>query len=90
MGICAVPEVASLSDEVQEVLGVEGVYQEFIRMQEKEIEVLKREESLPLPEPYDYIQVPTLSTEEVEILNAVRVVCALSHNPARLLNVCAR
>jgi tRNA uridine 5-carboxymethylaminomethyl modification enzyme len=76
--MCTVPDVAGLSDEVQEILGVEGVYQEFIRMQEKEIEVLKREESLPLPEPYDYIQVPTLSTEEVEILNAVRDLCALS------------
>lgn len=38
-----VPEVANLSAEVQEVLGVEGAYQEFIRVQEKEVEVLKRE-----------------------------------------------
>jgi tRNA U34 5-carboxymethylaminomethyl modifying enzyme MnmG/GidA len=28
------------------------------------------QESLPLPEPYDYSKVPALSTEEVEILNA--------------------
>jgi tRNA uridine 5-carboxymethylaminomethyl modification enzyme len=46
------------------------MYQEFIAAQQKEVEVLSKEEALPLPEPYDYRGVPQLSTEEVEILNA--------------------
>ncbi len=32
--------------------------------------MLKKEEALPLPEPFDYVAVPQLCTEEVEILNA--------------------
>jgi tRNA uridine 5-carboxymethylaminomethyl modification enzyme len=67
---CALPQVAELSPQVREVLGVEGMYQEFIAAQQKEVEVLSKEEALPLPEPYDYRGVPQLSTEEVEILNA--------------------
>eukprot|EP00802_Teleaulax_amphioxeia_P006651 Tamp_06655.p1 GENE.Tamp_06655~~Tamp_06655.p1 ORF type:complete len:605 (-),score=115.92 Tamp_06655:844-2592(-) len=65
----AIPEVTELSAEVKEILGVEGMYQEFIAAQQKEIEVLHKEEALPLPEPYDYRGVGALSTEEVEILN---------------------
>jgi len=34
---------------VKEILGVEGMYQEFIAAQQKEIEVLHKEEALPLP-----------------------------------------
>jgi tRNA uridine 5-carboxymethylaminomethyl modification enzyme len=65
-----VPEVQGLSTEVQEILKVEGVYQEFIATQERQVEVLKKEEALPLPEPFNYVEVPSLSTEEIEILNA--------------------
>ena len=66
----AVPGASAIVGPVRQVLEVEGAYQEFILTQHKQVEALKREEALPLPEPFDYVAVPSLSTEEVEILNA--------------------
>ncbi|EKX41049.1 hypothetical protein GUITHDRAFT_158239 [Guillardia theta CCMP2712] len=62
----------ALSNQVVEILTIEAMYHEFITAQKRDIEAIKREENLVLPENFDYRHVNALSNEEVEILNSLQ------------------
>eukprot|EP00288_Rhodomonas_lens_P014420 CAMPEP_0177697030 /NCGR_PEP_ID=MMETSP0484_2-20121128/4296_1 /TAXON_ID=354590 /ORGANISM="Rhodomonas lens, Strain RHODO" /LENGTH=678 /DNA_ID=CAMNT_0019208041 /DNA_START=253 /DNA_END=2287 /DNA_ORIENTATION=+ len=65
-----VPELSSVDATTAETLAIQGQYQEMIARQEKEVQAMKEEEGLELPEGTDYGSLAGLSREEAEILNA--------------------
>ncbi|MCH2547773.1 MAG: tRNA uridine-5-carboxymethylaminomethyl(34) synthesis enzyme MnmG [Alphaproteobacteria bacterium] len=66
------PELASLSNEVKEQLEIEATYAGYLERQESEIRAFKREESLTIPEDFDYRNLSSLSNEIKEKLVAAQ------------------
>jgi tRNA uridine 5-carboxymethylaminomethyl modification enzyme len=58
-----VPEVAHLSNDVYTQLGRDALYANYIQRQQKEIEVVKRDEATLIPEGLDFDAIDGLSNE---------------------------
>jgi tRNA uridine 5-carboxymethylaminomethyl modification enzyme len=66
------PELRSLADDVVEALEAEALYSGYIRRQQADIDALRKEDQLPLPEMLDYTAMPSLSAELRQKLSRVR------------------
>jgi tRNA uridine 5-carboxymethylaminomethyl modification enzyme len=61
-----------ISEDIRPAVSVECRYAIYIKKQEKEIEQLRRHESMTIPEAIDYKSLVVLSSEEREKLSKVR------------------
>lgn len=61
--LLAFPELEDLSDSVQNQLGIEAIYDGYLQRQQAEIDALRRDEALRIPEDLDYGQIGGLSNE---------------------------
>ncbi|MFT7814739.1 protein MTO1, mitochondrial-like, partial [Arapaima gigas] len=69
----AFPECLSPYLEFSQRLDIEGLYRPYYLMQKEEMERIRKEENLSLPEDLDYLSLPiSLSTEVREILHRAR------------------
>ncbi|KPP56929.1 protein MTO1, mitochondrial-like [Scleropages formosus] len=69
----AFPEYLSPYLEFSQRLNIEGLYRPYYIMQKEEIERMRKEENLSLPQDLDYLSLPvSLSTEVREILDRAR------------------
>ena len=66
------PELSEFSDDILEQLARDAVYAPYIKRQSAEIERLRRDESIKLPERLDYTAVSGLSNEVREKLDLSR------------------
>jgi len=66
------PELAGTPPEVGEQLEIEARYRGYLRRQEADIALFRREESLRLPRDLDYARIPGLSAEVRAVLAAAR------------------
>ncbi len=66
------PELGGTSPELAEQLEIEARYRGYLRRQEADIALFRREESLRLPRDLDYGRIPGLSAEVQAILAAAR------------------
>lgn len=57
------PEHACISDEIQHQLWCDALYSKYLVRQERDVEMLKREESTIIPLSFDYTQIGGLSNE---------------------------
>ncbi len=72
-GVCRIwPGLRGLSGDVVEALEAEALYSGYIGRQRAEIEVLRKEDQLTLPEGLDYAAMPSLSAELRQKLDRVR------------------
>lgn len=72
-GVQAVwPEFAELTPDVIESLEAEALYAGYLRRQEADVELLRREDGLMLPDWLDYEAMPSLSVELRQKLNRVK------------------
>ncbi|MFT5795827.1 MAG: tRNA uridine 5-carboxymethylaminomethyl modification enzyme, partial [Ulvibacter sp.] len=63
------PEFSTISKENQEQISIQALYYFYIKRQEKDIEIFKRDEFLRIPDNLDYKNIKSLSNEVVEKLN---------------------
>jgi tRNA uridine 5-carboxymethylaminomethyl modification enzyme len=66
------PELAGWSAPVMARLAIDAQYSAYLDRQEADIRAFQRDESLALPAELDYRQIPSLSTEIREKLDAAR------------------
>ena len=66
------PELEGWSSEVAKRLEIDAQYAAYIQRQDADIRAFRRDENLTLPSDVDYWQVPSLSTEIREKLDAAR------------------
>ncbi len=66
------PELADIPPELAEQLEIEARYRGYLRRQEADIALFRREESLRLPRDLDYSRIPGLSAEVRAVLAAAR------------------
>jgi tRNA uridine 5-carboxymethylaminomethyl modification enzyme len=66
------PQLMDLRPDVVEALEAEALYAGYLQRQEADIDALRREERLALPEGLDYSAMPSLSTELRQKLSTVR------------------
>ncbi|WP_373502514.1 tRNA uridine-5-carboxymethylaminomethyl(34) synthesis enzyme MnmG [Aestuariivirga sp.] len=72
-GVCALwPELQSLKPDVVEALEAEALYAGYIKRQDSEVEVLRKEDALAIPAALDYAAMPSLSAELRQKLQKVR------------------
>lgn len=57
------PELATIGEQVQEQLEIEATYAGYLERQEADIRAFKREESLAIPEDFDYRNLGSISNE---------------------------
>ncbi|KAJ2755608.1 Mitochondrial Translation Optimization [Coemansia sp. BCRC 34490] len=67
-----VPAWADVPLEIQRRVITETMYHGYIKQQEQEVSLFKRDEGLRLPADIDYSRIGVLSREEIEKLSAVR------------------
>lgn len=77
------PELAAVANEVKEQLQIEATYAGYLDRQEAEIRAFKREESLTIPEGFDYRNLSSLSNEIKEklVVNQPATIGAASRIP---------
>ncbi|XP_034050416.1 protein MTO1 homolog, mitochondrial [Thalassophryne amazonica] len=69
----AFPECLSPYLEFSQRLKIEAVYRPLCHLQKKEIEQIRKEENMPLPQDIDYLTLPVSLSQEVrEVLDRVR------------------
>ena len=66
------PELAGLAADVVEALEAEALYAGYIDRQKSDIDAMRKEEHLPLPDDLDYSNMPSLSAELRQKLSRVR------------------
>ena len=66
------PELRSFAEDVVEALEAEALYSGYIRRQQADIDALRKEGQLMLPEMLDYTAMPSLSAELRQKLSRVR------------------
>ena len=72
-GVCRIwPKLRELSDDVVEALEAEALYSGYIRRQQTDIDALRKEDELGLPQSLDYAGMPSLSAELRQKLSKVR------------------
>ncbi len=59
----AFPHLASVRQDVAELIAIEGRYQGYLARQQSDIDALRRDEALKIPENIDYSQIGGLSIE---------------------------
>ena len=67
--ICGFETQEVLASEVTEQVEISVKYEGYIKRQEEEVAKFKKMEAKPLPQNFDYVQVPNLSLEAREKLN---------------------
>ncbi|WNK00235.1 tRNA uridine-5-carboxymethylaminomethyl(34) synthesis enzyme MnmG [Thalassospiraceae bacterium LMO-JJ14] len=65
-------ELGNARPDVVEQLEIEATYASYLHRQEADVQALRRDESLLLPEDLDYTQIPSLSNEVKDKLTRVR------------------
>ena len=72
-GLCTIwPEIGSIAAPVLEQVSIEERYGAYLERQSADIAAFQRDEVLELPDDLDYLQIPALSNEVRQKLNAAR------------------
>jgi len=66
------PDLAGTRADVIEQIEIEATYATYLTRQEADIQALRRDESLALPDDLDYAGIPSLSNEVIDKLSRVR------------------
>jgi len=66
------PELADTRQDVVEQIEIEATYATYLTRQEADIQALRRDESLALPDDLNYAGIPSLSNEVIDKLTRVR------------------
>jgi tRNA uridine 5-carboxymethylaminomethyl modification enzyme len=66
------PEISRIAPQIVAQLEVDARYATYLERQEADIEAVRREESVRIPQDLDYAEVPSLSTEVRQRLAALR------------------
>ena len=65
------PNLADFRPEIIEQLAIKAKYHDYIAIQDKDIELFKRDENIKIPDNFDYNQILSLSSEVKEKLSAI-------------------
>ncbi|MDR0484889.1 MAG: tRNA uridine-5-carboxymethylaminomethyl(34) synthesis enzyme MnmG [Alphaproteobacteria bacterium] len=65
-------ELKDIPKDIMEVINTDCKYYHYLKKQEEEIALFKKEENLNIPEDIDYLQVDGLSSELVEKFNKIK------------------
>ncbi len=65
------PNLADFRAEIIEQLAIKAKYHDYIAIQDKDIELFKRDENIKIPDNFDYNQILSLSSEVKEKLSAI-------------------
>jgi len=60
------PEIKNISNNIREQIAIEALYEPYIKRQERDIELFKKEGNLRIPRDFNYDSVGSLSTEVKE------------------------
>jgi tRNA uridine 5-carboxymethylaminomethyl modification enzyme len=66
------PELSDISGEIAEQVGIDALYAVYLERQMADIEALKRDEALEIPDGFDYEAIVSLSNEVKQKLTDVR------------------
>lgn len=65
-------ELKDIPKEILEIINTDAKYSHYLKKQEEEIHLFKKEESLVIPESIDYSEIDSLSSELVEKFNKIK------------------
>ena len=66
------PEIRQIPNDIFEELETKSVYKGYVDRQLQDINDLKKDEKLKIPENLDYNEIPNLATEDLEKLNYIK------------------
>jgi tRNA uridine 5-carboxymethylaminomethyl modification enzyme len=66
------PDLASISNEIANQITISSKYSDYIELQNRDIEILKKDEAVKIPEDFNYKTIKSLSNEEVEKLVKIK------------------
>ncbi|MBT4989468.1 MAG: tRNA uridine-5-carboxymethylaminomethyl(34) synthesis enzyme MnmG [Rickettsiales bacterium] len=66
------PEFASFPKDIIGQIAITSKYHDYIELQKRDIEILKKDEALFIPQNFNFNSIGSLSNEEVEKLNKIR------------------
>lgn len=66
------PEMADIDDDVKHLLATESLYAAYIKRQEADIALFKKEEMIRIPDNFDFSGVHSLSNEALEKLHHIK------------------
>lgn len=67
-------EIKKIDEKTQKQVAIQGLYAPYIKRQEADIEILKQDENIKIPDDIDYEKIQSLSLEVREKLNLARPV----------------
>ena len=66
------PEIRQIPNDIFEELETKSVYKGYVDRQLQDINDLKKDEELKIPDNLDYNEIPNLATEDLEKLNYIK------------------
>ncbi|MBL6785303.1 MAG: tRNA uridine-5-carboxymethylaminomethyl(34) synthesis enzyme MnmG [Rickettsiales bacterium] len=66
------PELDVIPSDIEEIITISSRYNDYIELQNKDINILKKDEAIIIPNDFIYQKIGALSNEEVEKLNFIK------------------
>ena len=67
------PELDVIPSDIEEIITISSRYNDYIELQNKDINILKKDEAIIIPNDFIYQKIGALSNEEVEKLNFIKL-----------------